>query len=120
MKADLLPELGCPLPAWPQIESWWHKATGPEYGCLPQHIELAHAAARWGAEEQLRQCCQWVDEQQGIGAELQAYCRPPQPRPSLKQALGALERLVRRNCDVVQEAEDIALLHNMLERVCDE
>lgn len=120
MSAEMLP-LDCPLPSWQQVQVWWHEATSPDYGCLPQHIELAHAAARWAAEEQLTQCCQWAQEHHGAGTELRAFCREETPQASLReQAQAALERLVRPSGDVVQEAADIALLHNLLAGMLDD
>lgn len=109
-----------PLPTPQQIESWWHAATSPLYGCLPQHMELAQRAAEWAAEEQLGRCCGWVQEHYGTGARMRNELQERQAPDSLrKQAIEALERLVRRNCDVVQEAEDIAFLHNLLEGIND-
>jgi hypothetical protein len=66
---------------------------------------VAVQAARWGADQELKACCEWLDESTVGMAELLRIARRPK-LPSLKeQALAALE-----NDDI-----DIYLIRQALE-----
>lgn len=98
------------------VARWWEEAVGPDYGCLPQHVALATKAAQWGADQQLDQCCEWASDGEGDPIDLRAYCRPKTHgnAPMRQLALEAFERIVRRKCDAIQEAADVALIHAVL------
>lgn len=73
------------------VQQWWAEETYDPFGVAV--IKLATCAAQWGADQELRACCEWLEQNQErweIPASLRA-ARRPKP-PSLKQqALEALE-----------------------------
>lgn len=104
-----------PVPSTECVETWWEAIVGPDFGCQPQHVELARRAATWGAEKQLARCSEWAQEQWGAGEQMLGDVLDGSIRPRRDRALEALERLVRGKSDPVQEAEDVTLLYNLLE-----
>ena len=119
MTADYIRITNYPQVPYQLVATWWQETVGPDYGCLPQHVELASKAARWGADQQLDQCCDWAVDGERSPDDLRAYCRPETQAngPLRKLAIEAFERIVRRNCDVVQEASDVALIQAVLEAI---
>ena len=73
------------------VTKWWSKCTATSDNLIGQ---LATQAARWGADQELEACCEWVRVTNHIGfdghEELRAARRPKSP--SLKeQALALLQ-----------------------------
>jgi hypothetical protein len=75
----------------------WREA--PEFSALSPCVmvtvtttklqDIATRAAQWGADQELEACCEWIDADSVMAAELRATRRPKPP--SLKeQALQAL------------------------------
>ena len=91
-----------PITPPPELVEQWVQATESNdcIGALPTTFEkrICTAAARWGADQELEACCEWLDEGFGdVGnfpATLRA-ARRPKP-PSLNevalQMLGTIER----------------------------
>ena len=87
-------------------------------------LDLATASARWGADQELEACCEWVNATgwEGAGDSLRA-ARRPKP-PSLKaQALQALYRFDDPEGHDGLSPEDIAddfdLIRRALEQLDD-
>ena len=69
------------------VQQWWDGT----HGALYEFEAVATQAARWGADEELEACCDWLAGR-WLNADLRA-ARRPKP-PSLKeQALAELELL---------------------------
>jgi hypothetical protein len=69
------------------VQEWAHM--------LEQHTdtEVFAAAARWGADQELEACCEWIPKATPWDAEKLRAARRPKP-PSLKeQALAALNEI---------------------------
>jgi hypothetical protein len=97
------------------VKQWLAEFYGPESmpGMAPGEMVLhvAAVAARWGADQELDACCEWLDNYllAPKGAQLRA-ARRPKP-PSLKeQALEALKhaeegwRPVPADCEIIRRA----------------
>jgi hypothetical protein len=94
-----------PITPPPELVQQWIDATESNdcIGAFPTNFEqrICTAAARWGADQEMEACCEWVSQWCGRwpdGArpedELRAARRPKQP--SLKeQALEALKNIER-------------------------
>jgi hypothetical protein len=86
-----------PITPPPELVQQWVQATESNdcIGALPTNFEqrICIAAAQWGADQELKACCEWLDEGFGdVGnfpATLRATRRPKPP--SLKEQ--ALETL---------------------------
>ena len=84
---------------------------------------IATQAARWGADQELQACCEWVEREIGRrqwGDELRAYRRPKPP--SFKQQA---QRILVENGTTLDgrmelEPEDIEILKAALELLPDE
>jgi hypothetical protein len=71
----------------------WHKSSTV---LVPANdIHIATQAARWGADQELDACCEWLTDQSlhPDGSYLRADRRPKSPRVQVEQALEALERI---------------------------
>ena len=79
--------------------------------------EVAIQAARWGADQELEACCEWLDENTGrwdLLAELRAARRKP---PSLKeQALAALDDAILRG-DCITTSDALPIIRRALEQL---
>ena len=82
-----------PITPPPELVEDWIELAKPLPQRPPNPGELATLAARWGADQELEACCEWLEQNCGrwdLPAALRA-ARRPQP-PSLKeQALKALD-----------------------------
>lgn len=82
--------------------------------------QIAHQAARWGADQELEACCEWLhawtqDKHPG-GIENLRTARRPKP-PSLKDEVrNIIECLVEGDC---VNDEDAVTLHRALEALPD-
>jgi len=71
------------------IEDWIEIAKPEPWKRPPDPNVLCTLAAQWGADQELEACCEWIDADSVMAAELHATRRPKPP--SLKeQALEAL------------------------------
>jgi hypothetical protein len=77
------------------VREWLGTYFGTTIAGEVSEVELALAtqAARWGADQELEACCEWLDKSTVGMAELLRAARRPKP-PSLKeQALAAVAEL---------------------------
>ena len=62
------------------VQQWDSEAVSAE---MPWQLYIATQAARWGADQELEACCEWVEREIGHGrewnAELRAAMRPKPP-----------------------------------------
>ena len=92
-----------PITPPPELVEKWH-STSP----LDRSVTVATQAARWGADQELEACCEWLQDGFGdIGdfPEKLRAARRPKP-PSLKElALEALDDAVLRgDCITISDA----------------
>ena len=75
------------------VEQWWDAVPGT-FTYLADEMQLATAAAQWGANKELDACCEWVEFNFGqLPTHNLRHFRRPKP-PSLKeQALEALNQM---------------------------
>jgi hypothetical protein len=99
------------------VEQWCHKWTIANGDFGPY---LATQAARWGADQELEACCEWIGSEGLAGytsRELRA-ARRPKP-PSLKeQALAALARL-KSGALCADRVTDESIIRRALEQLND-
>ena len=99
------------------VEQWCHE-NGDEIKTSPRWYQIvATKAARWGADQELEACCEWLDQNTGrwdLLAELRA-ARRPKP-PSLKeQALALLDKAEDPSWDI----NDFSIVRKALEQLDD-
>jgi hypothetical protein len=105
------------------VQQWGHSANlsgvphNDEHWAYEQHV--ATQAARWGADQELEACCEWLDKGFGdVGnfpATLRA-ARRPKPPTLKEQALEAQQRLMTGAC----RAEDWQLIGRAIEALPDD
>ena len=121
-----------PITPPPELVEQWR--TAPEYASALEKLtmvtmtdrrlqEIASQAARWGADQELNECCKWLPKLPPWSADDLRKHRRPKP-PSLKeQALQALYRLddTEGHDGLTQEqiAEDFVLIRRALESLPD-
>ena len=76
------------------MQQWWDGT----HGALYEFEAVVTQAARWGADQELEACCEWIYKLMDRGLEwsmdLREFRRPKPKPPSLKeQALQALDLL---------------------------
>ena len=87
-----------PITPSPELVTQWSiAALGAKDWLGGYDLELiATQAARWGADQELEACCEWLDQNTGrwdLLAELRA-ARRPKPPSQAEEALIALEQTV--------------------------
>jgi hypothetical protein len=105
-----------PITPPPELVGQWAKhILTPEEGSLALALDLdwfANQAARWGADQELEACCEWLTEQTCFHPESDLIkdlraARRPKP-PSLKeQALDALREAESTGCLYVNGRSDL-------------
>ena len=79
-----------PITPRPELIEEWIELSRPQKDRSPNPNVLATYAARWGADQELEACCEWLDGVGDLKQQLRT-ARRPKP-PSLKeQALEALK-----------------------------
>ena len=78
------------------VEQWiaeiWHEGTPVRVAASDIHI--ATQAARWGADQELEACCEWLDYNcPSVGAHHLRAARRPKPPSLAEEALDAQERM---------------------------
>ena len=117
-----------PITPPPELVKQW-EGTAYNAAPIPYTHHIARCAARWGADQELEACCEWLDEgcynPYYIPKQLRAArraARRPKP-PSLKeQALQALENADGADHPVVATvltADQHALIRKALEQLND-
>ena len=99
------------------VEQWYDSISGDSTSWKQ---ELATQAARWGADQELEACCEWIRDTDGYDAALGLRAdRRPKP-PSLKeQALGALYAIATGADDTREFHQDIETIKTALESLPD-
>lgn len=115
-----------PITPPPEMVQQWREA--PEFSALSPCVmvtvtttklqDIATQAARWGADQELEACCEWLNCELGTGwghgTKLRA-ARRPKP-PSLKeQALGALYAIATGADDTREFHQDLETIKQALE-----
>ena len=89
------------------VEQWAYEAGKGWRGNGTYEQDIATQAARWGGDQELEACCEWLMEDwDDVRADKLRAARRPKP-PSLKeQALADLETLVGhgRSADTIRRA----------------
>ena len=83
-------------------------------------LQVIEHAVRWGADQELEACCEWIPKATPWDAEQLRAARRPKP-PSLKeQALEALERFsVHAHAYADEMMKDFDLISRALEQLDD-
>ena len=99
------------------VQQWWDGT----HGALYEFEAVTTQAARWGSDQELEACCEWVDWKWSRikSRELRATRRPK--LPSLKeQAMRVLlESGYTLDGRMELESEDIDIIHRALEQLND-
>ena len=109
-----------PITPPPELTQEW-SCDCPLTDPFSREFYVATQAARWGADQELEACCEWVNDDLAYDvADRLRAARRPKP-PSLKeQALGALENL---NGECLLEGfecpEKVAIIRRALESLPD-
>ena len=111
-----------PITPPPDLIEDWIEIAKPLPQRPPNPGELAALAARWGADQELEACCEWIYKLMDRGLEwsmdLRA-ARRPRP-PSLKaQALGALYAIATGADDTREFHQDLETIKQALESLPD-
>ena len=105
-----------PITPPPELVEDWIEIAKPLPQRPPNPSELAALAARWGADQELEACVEWlvVDDWKNVSENLRAFRRPK--LPSLKeQALGALYAIATGADDTREFYQDIETIKAALE-----
>ena len=116
-----------PITPPPELVEQWR--TAPEYASALEKLtmvtmtdrrlqEIASQAARWGADQELNECCKWLPKLPPWSADDLRKHRRPKP-PSLKeQALAALDDAVMRG-DCITISDALPTIRRALEQLDD-
>lgn len=73
------------------VQQWWDGTHGAFY----EFEAVVTQAARWGADQELEACCEWIRDSDGYDAALGLRAdRRPKPQSQAEKALIALEQIV--------------------------
>ena len=108
-----------PITPPPELVEQWREETCPFFH-LGGINDLATQAARWGADQELEACCEWLERNYNYpeaGNPLRA-ARRPKP-PSLKeQALATLEVEPKDNKElIVFDTDQVNIIRKALEQL---
>lgn len=101
------------------LEEWLE--AGPEGGQLGISQCIATQAARWGSDQELEACCEWIDQNTGrwdLLAELRA-ARRSKPSSLKAQALKEMDKLDEMWDVTSIEDESLATIRRALEQLDD-
>lgn len=82
------------------VEQWWDAVPG-SFTYLADKMQLATAAAQWGADQELNACCEWTQSYAECGDALR-LARRPKPPSLTERALAALRQV--GNCEEIDNA----------------
>ena len=109
-----------PITPPPELVEQWeceyhHMTYGPDLS-----IFISEKAARWGADQELEACCEWLqDPHLNVDTYKLRAARRPKP-PSLKeQALGALYAIATGADDTREFHQDLETIKQALESLPD-
>ena len=103
-----------PITPPPKLVLQWRKesSTGKLH-FSPQY--LATQAARWGADQELEACCEWLDKSTVGMAELLHTARRPKSPTLKEQALTALSHLLSGSAQTLDTTEAEFYIRRALE-----
>ena len=109
-----------PITPPPELVEQWRNG-GPSYVMANNAYEhhIAAQAARWGADQELEECCEWVQWWDDLTAACQLRnARRPKPPSRKEQALEAISRLC---ASVIHDdlKNDAAIVRRALEALDD-
>lgn len=111
-----------PITPCPELVLQWLEDS-PEDGEFAIADHIATQAARWGSDQELKACCEWldntdVDDSQEAAKHLRAARRPKSP--SLKeQAFNALDTYIYGNPDHNDKEQTYNSIRRALEQLDD-
>ena len=103
------------------VQEWWEEADQYQDDPKTYFDHVATEAARWGADQELKACYEWVvrDWTDIQSADMLLAARRPKP-PSLKeQALGALYAIATGADDTRELHQDLETIKTALESLPD-
>ena len=104
------------------VEKWLSSAFKNRLSDGLKIEQVATQAARWGADQELEACCEWLKRDSGWDAidikDLIEY-RRPKPQSLKKQALGALSAIALGADDTREFYQDIETIKAALEALPD-
>ena len=86
------------------VEQWYQEADSQ---LRPYYVYIAIRAARWGADQELEACCEWIPKRTSWDAEQLRAARRPKPQSLKQQALDELvaaERLYPADWSTIRRA----------------
>jgi len=103
-----------PITPPPDLVEQWEGETA--HTTKDEMWHVAVQAARWGANQELEACCEWLQhDYPNIGANALRTARRPKP-PSLKdQALTALHAVATGANDICEQYQDLHTIRQALE-----
>ena len=113
-----------PITPPPELVEQWVQATESNdcIGAFPTNFEkrICTAAARWGADQELEACCEWVEKTipswapNTLNEQLRA-ARRPKPKSLKERALEGLTRLVATGEFFSDQMKDLDTIRRALE-----
>ena len=99
------------------VEQWWDAVQGT-FTHLADEMQLATAAAQWGADQELEACYYWIENYHGTdAADSLQHGRRPKPPSETDQALEELENMVKAAKDFGFGGTDPTAIRRALERL---
>ena len=97
-----------PITPLPELVEQWMQDHSTKY-------DQARCAAQWGADQELEACCEWIDADSVMAAELRA-ARRPRPPSLAEEALAELN-LTSDNNGAEISFTQVELIRRALERL---
>ena len=109
------------------VQRWMNDICNDPYGD-PHFVSsddraLAARAAQWGADQELKACCDWLRHEYGYGADLAFKLRAtrrPKPLSLKKQACDALDAYIYGNPDHNDKQNTYNAIRRALEALSDD
>lgn len=107
-----------PITPPPELVQQWMRVNNMDIAPFHLAQTLATQAARWGANQELEACCEWLSNRSSL-TEILRSARRPKP-PSLKeQALGALYAIATGADDTREFHQDLETIKTALKSLPD-
>jgi len=103
------------------VQQWWDGT----HGALYEFEAVATQAARWGADQELEACCEWLKAKEWIHHEFSDELRAtrrPKPPGLKEQALQAAQRFYangHQDCNDEEVKDDFDIILRALESLPD-
>lgn len=107
----------------PELVRQWRKS-GPANAAVNNAYEqhIATQAARWGADQELEACCEWLDKGFGDVGNFPATLRAdrrPKPLSLKEQALASVKRFEESGEFFSDQMRELAFIRKALEQLDD-